>query len=771
LQKIKQIHADLLLLAITAIWGLSLILMKNTLQHISAFCYLSVRFTVAAFVLTVIYRKKIKLINAVSTKNSLIIGFFLFAGIALQVVALNYTKASNAALIIGLNIILVPILSAIMLKQKPNFTSILGVLLSVGGLFYLCGGVNFVFNLGDYLTLIAAICFSFQTIFIDKYTLDNDPYVLSILQIYFAATLFSIIWLFNYEPFVFNPTVLLTVFITGVFGTALAYTGQTAIQKFTSPTHTVLVFAAEPVFGLIFAAFIPNSNGITEIIGLNSTIGCILLLAGILVSELKINRLTKRRGVKLMSAKAYALATWLPDENIDYEGVKDNQAKIWGSRIELEGIETILLSHPLIKEAVVNAYANKNENIYLCAYIHAEPKLTGGIVRNFLIQRLPNYMIPKYLVFLDKMPLTSHGKIDHQSLPQPNQSNRIKTDYIKPRTKLEEHLAMLWCKVLPYTKISVKDDFFLLGGDSLAAMHLLELAGDLFSIEELIQFPTIEELARKIQSNKVAKSAHENSGELLCRFVKHTNLKNYSLICIPYAGALPMVYLPLAQSLSQNTDKISVFAVKMPDRCLNNKNIPQQNVEEIAIRCFHEIKRKINNTVILYGHCAGMGLTIEIARLLEQNHIPMKAICIGGIFPPDYNSDYPQQLDWSLEKYTDMEIFKILKEMGGFWDGLSDEAMRIVVSNLRNVISNLRYDDFRMQEYFRNNKIKNNTQLKTPIYCIAGDNDPMTEGFSERYKAWMDFSETVELKIIKGANRFCLNHHSSELADVLIQSL
>jgi drug/metabolite transporter (DMT)-like permease len=137
MQKIKQIQADFLLLTITVIWGLSLILMKNTLQHISAFCYLSVRFTVAAIVLTVIYRKKIKLINAASTKNSLIIGFFLFAGITSQVVALNYTKASNAALIIGLNIILVPILSTIMLKQRPNFTAILGVLLCFGGLFYL----------------------------------------------------------------------------------------------------------------------------------------------------------------------------------------------------------------------------------------------------------------------------------------------------------------------------------------------------------------------------------------------------------------------------------------------------------------------------------------------------------------------------------------------------------------------------------------------------------------------------------------------------------
>jgi hypothetical protein len=212
----------------------------------------------------------------------------------------------------------------------------------------------------------------------------------------------------------------------------------------------------------------------------------------------------------------YALAVcFIYNENIDYKGGKDNQVEIWGSRIELGEIETILLSHPLIKEAVVNIYANKNENIYLCAYIHAEPKLTGSMVRNYLVQRLPNYMIPKHLFFLDKMLFTSHVKIDHQSLPESNQSNTIKTDYIKPRTKLEEHLAMLWSKVLPYTKISVKDDFFLLGDDSLAAMHLLELAGDLFSIEELIQFPTIEALAREIQSNKVTKSALENSSELL----------------------------------------------------------------------------------------------------------------------------------------------------------------------------------------------------------------------------------------------------------------
>lgn len=96
------------------------------------------------------------------------------------------------------------------------------------------------------------------------------------------------IWLStDFKPPVINSTVIVTLLITGVISTALAYTGQTIIQKFTSPTRTAVIFAAEPVFGLVFALVIPNSKGITETLKLNTIVGCLLILLAIAISESK----------------------------------------------------------------------------------------------------------------------------------------------------------------------------------------------------------------------------------------------------------------------------------------------------------------------------------------------------------------------------------------------------------------------------------------------------------------------------------------------------
>lgn len=287
----KQIKADLLLLTITIIWGASFTLMKNVLQHIPAFAYLSLRFIIATVVLAAIFYKKFRLMNSRALIYGGIIGLMLFGGMALQVRGLYYTTASNSAFITGLNVVMVPVVSAVFLRKRPGLSSIMGVILAFIGLFFLSGGVNFSFNIGDFLTFLSAICFTLQIIFIDKFTSDQDPALLAIIQIGFAAILYTAIWLFvDFKPVVFDGTVVMTLAVTGVLGTALAFAGQNIVQRFTSPTHTALVLTAEPLFGAVFAMLIPNSYGLTEVLKLSTIVGCILILTGMLLSELKIEK-------------------------------------------------------------------------------------------------------------------------------------------------------------------------------------------------------------------------------------------------------------------------------------------------------------------------------------------------------------------------------------------------------------------------------------------------------------------------------------------------
>lgn len=287
----KQIKADIALLAITAIWGVSFTLMKNVLDHIPSFPYLSLRFIIAGIVLAIVYRKKLMLINSRALLQGCVIGTMLFGGMALQVSGLYFTSASNSAFITGMTVIIVPIISAVILRKKPDRASIAGVVLALAGLFLLTGGLNFCFNRGDFLTLLCAVCFAFHIIFIDKFTMEQSPELLAVLQIVFAALLYSGVWLFlDYKPIEFNFTIIYTLLITGVLSTALAFTVQTVAQKHTTPTHTALIMVAEPVFGAVFALLIPNSLGVTETLRINSVAGCLLILAGMLVCELGIKK-------------------------------------------------------------------------------------------------------------------------------------------------------------------------------------------------------------------------------------------------------------------------------------------------------------------------------------------------------------------------------------------------------------------------------------------------------------------------------------------------
>lgn len=300
-----QIKADISLLIITIIWGTSFALMKNVLAHIPSFAYISLRFIIASAVLVVLFRKRLGSISRKTVLHGFILGLILFGGTALQVCGLYYTTASNSAFITGLNVVMVPVISVFLLKKKPAMNSVIGVILAFTGLFFLTGGLNFRFNVGDFLTLLCAVCFALQIIFIDKFTGEQDPVLLSILQISFTAVLGTGVWVtFDFKTFTINLPVIITLFITGVLGTALAYSVQTVVQKYTTPTHTALIFAAEPVFGAVFALIIPDAQGNVEALSIGKVVGCALILLGMLISEIRIKKFMPESSDKDEKAKS-----------------------------------------------------------------------------------------------------------------------------------------------------------------------------------------------------------------------------------------------------------------------------------------------------------------------------------------------------------------------------------------------------------------------------------------------------------------------------------
>ncbi len=284
----KKHLADLSLLTITAVWGASFPLMKIVLEYMPAFAYISIRMIVASIFLVLVFAKKLKKLNRNTVNGGSIIGLFLSAGMVLQVYGLYYTTASNSAFITGLNVIFVPIVSALLLKRKPGLAPVAGVILAFAGLFFLTGGINADFNRGDLLTFICAICFTFHIIFIAKYTDGEDPVLIAIVQLVAASALCTVLWFIKgIEPFTLNYTVIFIVITTSLLGTAAAFVVQTIAQKYTTPVHTALIITAEPVFGVIFAMLIPDINGNTELLSATAAVGCILIIAGMLISEIR----------------------------------------------------------------------------------------------------------------------------------------------------------------------------------------------------------------------------------------------------------------------------------------------------------------------------------------------------------------------------------------------------------------------------------------------------------------------------------------------------
>ncbi|PFB22390.1 non-ribosomal peptide synthetase, partial [Bacillus cereus] len=160
------------------------------------------------------------------------------------------------------------------------------------------------------------------------------------------------------------------------------------------------------------------------------------------------------------------LARWLPDGNVEFLGRIDNQVKIRGFRIELGEIENKLLKHENINEAVVLARETEESEKYICAYVVGNKDIKELNLKGYLRDHLPKYMVPPYIVQMEKMPLTPNGKLDRKALPKPMLEESI-NEYEAPRNKMEEILVNVWCDVLKLEKVGINDNFFDLGGHSL----------------------------------------------------------------------------------------------------------------------------------------------------------------------------------------------------------------------------------------------------------------------------------------------------------------
>ena len=194
------------------------------------------------------------------------------------------------------------------------------------------------------------------------------------------------------------------------------------------------------------------------------------------------------------------LARWLPDGNIQHLGRIDEQVKIRGFRIELAEIEGALQELAEVKGCAVIAKADTTGEKLIYGYVVADTELNLSQIRDSLMKRLPDYMVPSHIAQIEKIPITSSGKLDKRALPEI--VVRTEQEYVPPRTELEEKLCLLFAEILMVEQVGIKDSFFELGGHSLKAMRLVNRLeaemGVSIALQDVFANPTVAALAKLV---------------------------------------------------------------------------------------------------------------------------------------------------------------------------------------------------------------------------------------------------------------------------------
>jgi amino acid adenylation domain-containing protein len=224
------------------------------------------------------------------------------------------------------------------------------------------------------------------------------------------------------------------------------------------------------------------------------------------------------------------LTRYLEDGGIEFLGRIDHQVKVRGFRIELPEIEAAMGAHPSIKQACAIAREDGAGSKQIIGYLVLDRGRQSSVrdVREFLLNKLPDYMVPSVFVPLDAIPLGPNGKINTRALPQPDGSRpELEVAFVPPATPVEEAIEEIWEEVLRIERIGIHDDFFQLGGHSLLMIQVLSRILDRLNVELPLQtffkLPTVAGLAAEVARARIASSGADQINELLARIERFTD--------------------------------------------------------------------------------------------------------------------------------------------------------------------------------------------------------------------------------------------------------
>ncbi|MBE7721549.1 DMT family transporter [Lacrimispora indolis] len=273
------------LIITTIIWGSAFVVMKNSVEVITPAYLLALRFTIASAALVAVFWKRVRKIRKTDVMCGGLLGIFLFISYLFQTYGLKYTTASKNAFITTLYVILVPFFHWFYNKKRPTANNVAAAVIAVFGLAFLSLEGDLSVNIGDVMTLVCGFFFAFHIVFIDRYTEDHDPIVLTVIQMIVAAILSWAIALpleGSFDFRVIGPSMMTGLLYLGIFSTMLCFLMQNMGQKHLSPNTSSIILSFESVFGLMFSVIF-----LGDPVTLKLGAGCVLMFASVILSEYK----------------------------------------------------------------------------------------------------------------------------------------------------------------------------------------------------------------------------------------------------------------------------------------------------------------------------------------------------------------------------------------------------------------------------------------------------------------------------------------------------
>jgi thioesterase domain-containing protein/acyl carrier protein len=331
------------------------------------------------------------------------------------------------------------------------------------------------------------------------------------------------------------------------------------------------------------------------------------------------------------------LVRYLADGNLVYLGRIDHQVKLRGFRIELGEIESTLRRHAGVRESVVLLREDAPEQKRLTAYVvPAGPsRPSARELRAFLRKVLPDYMVPSAFVLLDKLPLTPNGKVDRRALPAPEQdalSEEREDAYVAPRDELEERLAGIWKEALGVERVGIHDDFFELGGYSLAAVSVIaqieKVVGRRLPVPIMFQVSTVAQLAEVLRSGR-----EKVSWRSAVAIQPHGTRPPFFYV---QEAGFGFILRGLAQHLGSDQP---LYALRAQQKM--EQTVPL-GVEDMAASYIRELREvQPEGPYFLGGYCLGGVLAFEVARQLREQGQDVALLALLDARRPKYR---PQQV-------------------------------------------------------------------------------------------------------------------------------